>query len=161
MTKLTASERRQRQQEEEARWLQPPYLPLETSQIERAFPAHFERLMVAPERIPATFWRGREGYQPSTFTGLTMTWMMGRWPEGVAYAPMPDVDAETAFWHLHCIIGSYGPKHEHKEACVEFLAERWFQGIGVRGQSAIYGLDIPAVDDSDVEDVKDEVEDAD
>jgi hypothetical protein len=41
----------------------------------------------------------------------------------------PDVDGNTAFTHLRALMGSYEPKHEHKEAAVAWLASRWFAAI--------------------------------
>lgn len=116
-------------------WLQEPYEPQETSEVDRAFPAHFERLMPAPEAIPEPFWTRR-----ATYSGLTMHAMTTGWTATAQFAPREGVDAEKAFWHLQCIIGSYGPKHQHKEAAVNFLAARWFYGIREDGQ-LLFGED--------------------
>ena len=39
----------------------------------------------------------------------------------------PGVDGNTAFTHLRTIIGSFEPKHEHKEAAVAWLASLWLE----------------------------------
>ena len=94
-----------------SKWLQEPYEPQETSAVDRAFPADFERLMPAPEAIPERYWRS--GATP--FSGLVIHSMTQGWGTTAQFAPHEGVDAERAFWHLQCIIGSFGPKHQHKE----------------------------------------------
>jgi hypothetical protein len=147
-----ALERARRAEEAAAVWLQPPYEPLETSELDRAFPALYERLMVQDEKIPDRYWSGRRTglEEDPPYEGLTSAWMFGRLPADVSFAPREGVDAEKAYYHLACIIGSYGPKHEHKVACVAFLAELWFIGIGVMGRKALFGEDLIG-EDADAE----------
>lgn len=41
--------------------------------------------------------------------------------------PKPGIDMNEALRHLQAIQSSYEPKHEHKEACVAYLASLWFE----------------------------------
>jgi hypothetical protein len=43
--------------------------------------------------------------------------------------PKPGVDPKKAFRALGAIIGSFEPKHEHKEAGVAYLFSEWFQEV--------------------------------
>lgn len=123
-------------------WLQEPYEPQETSDVDRAFPADFVRLMPAPEAIPEAYWT-----RDTPFAGFTMHAMTTGWTTTAQFAPREGIDAEKAFWHLQCLIGSFGPKHQHKEATVNFLAERWFYGVR-DGDRLLFGEDWTAADEN-------------
>lgn len=96
--------------------MQEPYLPEEVTRVEMAFPASVRRLMPDPETIPEIPHRWVEFQRAWFFGGL----------EDLKLKPAPGIDLDAALRHLHCIQGSYEPKHEHKEAAVAYLASIWF-----------------------------------
>jgi len=117
------------------KWMQEPYEPQETTAADRAFPARFVRLMPDPATIPDRYWR-----RDHPWSGVTMRFITNSWTNSAQFAPRPGVDGERAFWHLYTLCGSYGPRHEHKEAAVALLAERWFVGIADGGR-LLFGED--------------------
>ena len=48
--------------------------------------------------------------------------------KGVSIAATDEVDLKKAFQALKAIMGSFEPKHEHKEAGVSYLMSQSFQG---------------------------------
>jgi hypothetical protein len=40
--------------------------------------------------------------------------------------PKEDIDSMAAHKHLRAIMGSWAPKHEHKESGIAFLLSEWF-----------------------------------
>lgn len=40
----------------------------------------------------------------------------------------PDLDAKAVYAALHTWMGSFEPKHEHKEAAVAYAISQWFDG---------------------------------
>lgn len=41
--------------------------------------------------------------------------------------PKPGIDRSVALRHIRAIMGSFEPKHEHKEAACAYLFELWFE----------------------------------
>lgn len=86
-----------------------------------AFPASVRSLMPAMDGIPDEFCdlNGRTKWNVLTskwfFTGLR-----GK------FVPKPGINLNDAMRHLSAIMGSYEPKHEHKEAAVSYLMSLWF-----------------------------------
>lgn len=106
--------------------LQKPYLPRPTSTALRAFPATVSDLMPAWDEIPEEF---REDTSP--WCELARRWFFKGLPSTVQFHADEGIDAETAFYHLHCIMGSFEPKHEHKMAAVAYLCSVWFTKVSV------------------------------
>jgi hypothetical protein len=42
-------------------------------------------------------------------------------------ASRKDIDRATAVRHLRCVMGSFEPKHEHKEAGAAYLMSLWYE----------------------------------
>lgn len=42
----------------------------------------------------------------------------------------PGIDRKKALRHIHTILGSFEPKHEHKFEAVSYLASLWFEVPG-------------------------------
>lgn len=106
------------------KYLSKPYLPVETDQITRSFPANVYELMPSWESIPQEFRQRRSDW--NKFFG---EWMYKGMPDTAEFTAKDGISAETAYWHLYCVIGSYQPKHEHKEAAVAYLASLWFDRV--------------------------------
>ena len=47
--------------------------------------------------------------------------------DGVEFHPRPDVDAKKALRAIKAVLGSFEPKHEHKEAACAFMLSEWFE----------------------------------
>jgi hypothetical protein len=103
--------------------LESPYTPVELNDAQKAFPA--DALDYMPDYETCRM-ASRDRSWPLQ---LQRDWMFG----GLADIQLisadkswkqPDID--RAFQHLGAIQNSYAPKHEHKEAAVAFLFERWF-----------------------------------
>jgi hypothetical protein len=45
----------------------------------------------------------------------------------VKLIPKEGIDPDAAWRHVSTIIGSWEPKHEHKEAAAAWLLARWFE----------------------------------
>lgn len=101
--------------------------PQEISDVLMAFPADITDLLPPMEEIPE-----EHKSWDNPWSKLTRKWFFSGL--GKAYwSPRGDVDQETAIRHIQAILGSFAPKHEHKEAGVSYLLSRWFQGVIVKG----------------------------
>lgn len=107
--------------------------PVQVSDVEMAFPAKVRHLMPAMKDIPDEFRRlgfsmGGEP-SPQKFNWIAQTWFSKGLPETTEFHLRPGIDGEKAIRHLHCILGSFQPKHEHKIAAVGFLLSEWCEDI--------------------------------
>ncbi len=102
--------------------------PQKTSPVLQTFPGSVTHLMPPMKDIPEEFKSGGSPWEV-----FQANWFF----KGLKQTPKakPGVDAETAYFHLHCIQGSFEPKHEHKKAAVAYLASLWF----VSPEGAVYG----------------------
>lgn len=98
--------------------LPPPYLPVPVTDVELAFPARVSHLMPDMEEIP-------KGLGPwTTFFARVFTKGFG----GVSFVLHDGIDGDMAYRHLAALLGSYEPKHEHKQAAFSHLCSVWFKG---------------------------------
>jgi hypothetical protein len=88
-----------------------------------AFPANVLGIMPKYEDIPAKY---RHGQEPTN--RLFNDWFFARL-SAVELNPRDGVDKDKAIRHIRAIMGSYEPKHAHKEAAVAFLLDEWFTDI--------------------------------
>jgi len=95
------------------------------TRLDLAFPANVRHLMPDPRTLP----------ERSRFDSLVSRWFFSGLPTGTDFKPRPGIDAGKALAHVKCILGSFEPKHEHKEAAVAFLLDHWFEDIVVPGAS--------------------------
>lgn len=95
--------------------------PIPVSDLEIAFPASIEKLMPKYEDIPKEFKRG-----DTKWNKIMSTWFFSGLKK---FDPKPKngIDVKMAIRHLKAILGSYEPKHEHKEAAVAYLMSKWFE----------------------------------
>lgn len=95
------------------------HLPTKVGDVDVAFPASVKHLMPSMEEIPKEFQRGR-----TYWSTLTSEWFF----RGLKSLPTSKegVDRNQALRHLKCIMGSFEPRHEHKEAAVAYLMSLWF-----------------------------------
>lgn len=90
---------------------------LEVTDADIAFPT--AQYIPKEDEIPKEFWNGNtiwnKCFRDWFYKGLK------------SIKEKPGVDRAKALRAIQSIIGSYGPKHEHKEAAVAFLLSEWFE----------------------------------
>jgi hypothetical protein len=106
--------------------LKAPYAPVVLSDAEVVFPASVLSIMAPWSEIPKEFHRGR-----TKWNELQARWFYEGLPEGTNFRPKDGISTDAALRHLKAILGSFQPKHEHKEACVAYLMSLWFEDIVV------------------------------
>jgi len=92
--------------------------PVKVSDALVAFPATLGTLIPPEDQIP-------ENYEGKRFAeALFSRWFYKGLPEYPTVKP--GIDWNTARRHLHCVMGSFEPKHQHKEAAAAWLMSLWF-----------------------------------
>ena len=86
-----------------------------------AFPASVLHLMPAYEDIPAEY---RDMNGRTTWQKLVTDWFF-RGVRDLRIDWRDGIDSDKALRHIKCILGSFEPKHEHKEASVAYLLSLW------------------------------------
>lgn len=85
------------------------------------FPTSVKGMMPDYKDIPEEFRRDRTKWNQLVsamfFQGL----------KKLELKPKPGVDKDKAYRHIRYILGSWEPKHEHKEAGAAFLFSEWFE----------------------------------
>ena len=98
-------------------------LPQEVDDMLIAFPAGIGHLMPKMEDIPLEFQKGHNKwhlfFNDYFFSGV----------DDLEFNRKEGIDSEMAWRHIQCIIGSYEPKHQHKEAAVAYLMSLWFDDV--------------------------------
>lgn len=96
--------------------------------ITYAFPAQVVgELLPEWEKIPEDFQRQwSDGNEWSTF--INRVFMSG-WPKDLQLYQRDDIDGELAWRHIHTVLKSFEPKHEHKIAGASWLLSRWFAAV--------------------------------
>lgn len=93
--------------------------PWEFTELDLAFPTN--TLAAMPKYEDVASFRGR-------FDRLFADWFY--WGlSSLKGTPKPGIDANKAFAHVRFIMGGFDSKHEHKEAAVRFLLDKWFESI--------------------------------
>jgi hypothetical protein len=87
-----------------------------------AFPAGVRELMPLQADIPDEIHRGRTWgnrlFNDWFFTGIKSL-------DGLM--PKEGIDKTAALRHIRAVMGSWEPKHEHKESAVAYLFGKWFE----------------------------------
>lgn len=131
--------------------LQAPYDPVELRDVDKAFPAHALDWMPEHDDIPE---RWREADESDWQVRLWRN-LMFRGLTDIQLAPRDkswgQVEVDRAWTHLQAILGSFAPKHQHKEAALAFLTDRWFEAIRWKPLKDVMGkkIDDPEWDGPD------------
>ena len=100
------------------------WLLQEVSDVQLVFPATVSHLMPPWNEIPEKF---------KTSRGTPWNELVSKWFfTGVSikkYKPKDGIDTTRAMRHIKTIMGSFEPKHEHKEAACAYLLSCWFDKI--------------------------------
>lgn len=95
----------------------------EVSDVELAFPANVLHLMPKYEDIPEEFkstdTKWNRFFRHAFYFGVSK----------LEFKVKAGVDPGKAYRHVRAVMGSYEPKHEHKEAAVAFLLSQWFDDV--------------------------------
>ncbi len=95
--------------------------PKDVSDVDMTFPASVKHMMPKWEEIPEEFKRGH-----GKWNDLMSDWF-DRGLKSLSVTPKEGIDQNKAIRHLSCILRSFEPKHEHKEAAVAYLMSQWFE----------------------------------
>lgn len=98
----------------------------ELSDLEVAFGVGVEKIMPAMDAIPVDF-KNRN----NKWVSIGTRWFYQGLPSGTVFKAKPDVDKAKALRHIKAVLGSFEPRHEHKEAAVGYLLSEWFDEIKV------------------------------
>jgi len=101
--------------------------PTAVSNLEMAFPATVLHLMPPMENIPEEFQR----WNGTKWNKIVGTWFALGLPSGTRFVAKAGIDEDAAKRHLKTVLGSFEPKHEHKEAAVAYLMSLWFEDVMV------------------------------
>lgn len=99
--------------------------PIVVDDVLLAFPGSVRHLMPDYQNIPKEF---KDWNDQTKWNKFVSVWFhVGA--KNVKYFPKTGVDQTKALRHLKAIMGSWEPKHEHKEATVAYLLSQWFDDI--------------------------------
>ncbi len=106
----------------ENKWAQPIAIP-KSMQV---FPARVTGVYLPPiDEVPDEFQHGQTKWEKFVSTMFYMGW------DGVnpTLVKREGVDAEAGFLQVRTVLGSFEPKHEHKEAGAAYLLSLFFEDI--------------------------------
>jgi hypothetical protein len=92
--------------------------------VDLAFPAGALDWMPPMDEIPDEF----KDYN-NEWVRIGRGWFMRGLPDDVEFYPKEGVDPKKAVRACKATLGSYAPKHEHKEAAVAYMLSEWFEKI--------------------------------
>ena len=95
--------------------------PIEVSDVLLAFPANVEHLMPCLNDIPDSFKKDNNPWS----TVFYEFFYYGN-KKNISLIPRQDIEVSKAWRHICCIMYSFQPKHEHKEAACCYLFDLWF-----------------------------------
>jgi len=98
----------------------------EVSDVDVAFGARALEWMPPMEDIPEEF---KEFPGRTEWHQIVSAWFFDGLSENVKFYPKDGVDAEKAFKVMRATLGSFAPKHEHKEAAVAYMLSEWFDKV--------------------------------
>lgn len=101
----------------------------EVTAVQASFPTDVSMLMPKYQDIPEEF-RDRHTKWNKLFADFFYFGL-----EKLELTPKEGVDRDKAMLHIQTVMGSWEPKHEHKEAAVAYLFSEWFtEAVWVRKQ---------------------------
>lgn len=105
-----------------------PILPQPVDDVDIAFPGSVNHLMPKWEDIPEEF--RKASYSSSSRTKwnqLFSDWFFSGINSTDDLVAKDGIDKNLALRHIHCIMRSFQPKHQHKEATIAYLFSLWFK----------------------------------
>lgn len=98
--------------------------PKPISTLESVFPTATDGYLPAMKDIPQEFKDGR-----TEWNKLFSRWFYRGLPKETEFVPKDGIDPKEALRHIKYCMGSWEPKHEHKEAGVAYLLSLWFDKV--------------------------------
>ena len=92
----------------------------EIDAVTAAFPANVSHLMPKMSDIPKEFHYGH-----TVWNKLVSEWFFCG-VNNLKLTPKEGIDKDAALRHVKTVMGSFEPKHEHKEAACAYLLSQWF-----------------------------------
>jgi len=102
-------------------------LPIpEITDVELAFPARALEWMPPMEAIPPEF---HDMNGQTEWNRIARAWFYTGLPSTTGFHVKEGVDGAAALRAISATLGSFAPKHEHKEAAVAYMLASWFDKI--------------------------------
>ncbi len=99
---------------------------VDITDAEAAFPARVVgHLLPLWEKIPEEFKGGNE------WTEIVARWFFRGLPKGTEFVAKEGIDSTKAIRHVSACIGSFEPRHEHKEAGCGYLLSEFFERVEI------------------------------
>jgi hypothetical protein len=114
----------------------PKLTPKEISGAEIAFgPSKISDYLPAMAEIPKEFHRSSNDYVRIVSSIFFSGGSVANW------VAKPGIDKKVALNHFRAVLGSFAPKHEHKEAGCAYMLSEWFtpESLGIKSQEAPRG----------------------
>lgn len=100
--------------------------PKPIDRVNAAFPTSIEGYLPPYAEIPTEFKHGR-----TEWNKLFSQWFYSGLPKGTEFIAKEGIDRDEALRHVKYCMGSFEPKHEHKEAGVAYLLSLWFEKVNI------------------------------
>lgn len=98
----------------------------EVTDLDIAWGSGALKWMPAWEDIPEEF---RNMNCNTEWNEITRQWFYSGLPRSTKFVPKDGVDPEKALRAIKATLGSFEPKHEHKEAAVAYMLSCWFEKV--------------------------------
>lgn len=99
------------------------HTPIKVDNLRLAFPTGVADLMPDYQSIPEEFKR----WPARTWGGKLFSQLFYSGGSVAHLVAKPGIDRNDAIRHIRVIMGSFEPKHEHKEAACAYLFHEWFE----------------------------------
>lgn len=110
--------------------------PVEVSDVEMAFPAKVDHLMPPAEIIPEEF---HHSLGTSPWARFTHNWFGGQYGHNITFHPKDKIDAQKAYRHIMCVLGTYSSKHQYKMSAAAYLCSLFFEDVtGSSNKSLVF-----------------------
>lgn len=98
--------------------------------VNSAFTTSINGYLPPYAEIPDEFKR----HNGTEWNKIMAKWFYSGLPAGTKFIPKAGIDHDVAMRHLKYCLGSWEPKHEHKEAGVAYLMSQWFERVEMPAQ---------------------------
>lgn len=96
------------------------------SGIDRAFPTSVKDMLPPWSDIPDEF---KDHNCGTKWNKIMSQWFFNGLPKGTQFKWKDGINGNDALVHLRYCLGSWEPKHEHKEAGVAYLMSQWLEDV--------------------------------
>lgn len=105
-------------------------LPIpEISDLDVAFGVDALKWMPPMDEIPAEFKVQGFGPKSPEWNRIVSRWFFNGLPATTKFVAKDGVDGKAALRVIKATMGSFEPKHEHKEACCAYMLASWFEKV--------------------------------